>query len=91
MSAISEFAAKQAASNARIGAAISGITGDVTNLSAQIAALQASSGVLTVEDQALLDGIQAQGEALVAKLEALDAITAPVVLTEPAALANPEE
>ena len=65
MSAISEFAAKQAAYNARLAAAVAGITGDVQNLSAQIAALQASSGVLTAEDQALLDGLQAQTESLV--------------------------
>lgn len=74
MSAISEYAAAQAAFNARIETSVAGITADVTSLNDKITELQNSPGRITPEDQALLDGLQAQGAALAAKLEALDAI-----------------
>jgi capsule polysaccharide export protein KpsE/RkpR len=78
MSAISDFAAAQAVFNDRMDTAITGLQGDVANLNEQIAALQASAGTITPEDQALLDGIQTRAQAITDKLEALDSLTAPV-------------
>jgi len=77
MSAISDFATKQNAFNDRQDTAIAALQADVTNLNEQIAALQATAGTITAEDQALLDGIQARGSAISDKLEALDAQTPP--------------
>lgn len=79
MSAISDFAAKQSAFNDQMDAAVTGLTGDVKSLNDQIAALQASSGAITPEDQALLDGIQTRSQGIADKLTALDALTPPVV------------
>ncbi len=78
MSAISDFAAKQNAFNDRIDTAVSDLQGDVKSLNDQIAALQASGGAITPEDQALLDGITARSSAIADKLDALDALTPPV-------------
>lgn len=78
MQAITDFAAKVAAHNDKIDAAVTGLTGDVAELNRQIAALQASSGTLTPEDQALLDGIEARSAGVADKLAALDALTPPV-------------
>lgn len=97
MSAISDFAAKQKAFNDRQGAAIdavvasaAGLTSDVKSLNDQITALQNSQGGVTPEDQALIDGLETQGDALATKLEgvssalaALDAQTPPVVPPTP--------
>lgn len=77
MSAVSDFAAKVNAFNDRVDAAITGISGDIDALNAKILELQNTSGAITPEDQALLDAIQARGEAVATKLEALDAMTAP--------------
>lgn len=77
MSAISDFAAKQNAFNQRIGAAIDGVVADVKTLNDKIEELQNSGGAITPEDQALLDSLQEQGEALATKLEALDNLTPP--------------
>ncbi len=79
MSKISDFATKQNAFNDQMDTAVSGLTADVKNLSDQIAALQASAGEITPEDQALLDGIQARTQTVADKLTALDALTPPVV------------
>jgi phage-related protein len=78
MSAISDFATKMASFQTRIDTAISDLQGDVDNLTKQIAALQASSGTVTPEDQALLDGIQSTASGVADKLDALDALTPPV-------------
>ncbi len=78
MSAISDFAAKQAAFQARIDTAIADLQGDVKSLNDQITALQNSAGGITPEDQALLDGITATSSAVADKLDALDALTPPV-------------
>lgn len=83
MSAISDFAAKMTTFFDQQDAAISDLQGDVANLNAQIAALQNSSGTITPDDQALLDGIQTRGQAVSDKLTALDAITPPVVPAAP--------
>lgn len=77
MSAISDFAAKQNAFNDRIDAAVTGLQGDVDALNKTIQDLQNSAGTVTPEDQASLDALQARGEVIAAKLEALDALTPP--------------
>jgi len=77
MSVISDFAAKVNAFNDRIDTAVTDLQGDVDNLTKQIAALQASAGQITAEDQALLDGIQARVGTIADKLDALDALTPP--------------
>jgi len=81
MSAISEFATRQTAFNDRQDTAIAALQADVTNLNEQIAALQASAGTITAEDQALLDGIETRASAISDKLDALDALTPPKVPT----------
>ncbi len=78
MSAISDFADKMKVHNDHVDVAITGLQGDVKNLSDQIAALQASAGQITPEDQLLLDGIEARTAAIHDKLDALDALTPPV-------------
>ena len=78
MSAISDFATKQAAFQDRIDAAVTGLTADVAELNDEILKLQNTSGAITPEDQALLDGIQARSGAVADKLDALDGLTAPV-------------
>ncbi len=78
MSAISDFADKMKVHNDHVDVAVAGLQGDVKNLSDQIAALQASQGQITPEDQLLLDGIEARTAAIHDKLDALDALTPPV-------------
>lgn len=84
MSAISEFATKQAAFNTQIDAAVTDIATEISNLNTQIAALQNSSGEISPEDQALLDGLETSGQALAAKVQALDTLTPPAVPVAPA-------
>lgn len=83
MSAISDFAAKQKAFNDRQSAAIDGVVADVKALNDKITELQNSPGQVTPEDQALLDELQTQGEALASRMEALDSQTPPVVPPQP--------
>ena len=83
MSAISDFAAKVKAHQDAEDVAIAGLQGDVKSLNDQIAALQASQGQITPADQALLDGIDARGQAISDKLAALDALTPPVTPPTP--------
>ncbi len=78
MSAISDFAAKQKAFNDRQDTAVSGLTADVEALNKKIEELQNSPGAITPEDQALLNDLETRGDAITAKLEALDALTPPV-------------
>lgn len=98
MSRVTDFAVAQKAYNDRQAIAIdnivasqAGITGDVAELKRLIEELQNSPGGITPEDQALLDELQATGEAATAKLEAqaaalaaLDEATPPVVPPTPA-------
>jgi len=77
MSAISDFAAKQEEFNDRLSTALDGIAGDITELNDLITKLQNTPGVITPEDQALLDAAQVKGEALAKKAEDLDALTPP--------------
>lgn len=83
-SVIAEFAAKQGAFNTRqsqslesLTKGLEDLTGDVQTLNDKITELQNSPGEITPEDQALLDAIEARGEAITAKLEALDTLTPP--------------
>lgn len=84
MSKISDFASAMQANNDKIDKAIDGLTADVSDLKSQIATLQGTSGEITAEDQALLDGIQTKAGAVADKLAALDSQTeqAPVVPTD---------
>jgi uncharacterized coiled-coil protein SlyX len=77
MTAISDFAAKQQQFNARMDAAVDGLTKDVADLNAKILELQQTPGAITPEDQALLDSLEERGNAIAAKLEALDGLTPP--------------
>lgn len=85
MSAISDFNDKLQAFFTRQDTAISDLQGDVKNLQDQIAALQNSSGQITPEDQALLDGITAKVSAVSDKLDQLDQLTPPVTPPAPKA------
>jgi peptidoglycan hydrolase CwlO-like protein len=84
MTAISDFAVAQAAHNARLEASLTGIGDDIAALNAKIAELQATPGAITPEDQALLDDLQAKGEALATRFEEADALTPPAVPVDPA-------
>lgn len=77
MSAISDFAAKQNAHNAKVSADLDTINTGITNLNALIATLQNSAGTVTPEDQATLDQIEAAGAALETKADALANVTPP--------------
>ena len=77
MSAISDFNDKLKAFFDRQDTAITDLQGDVKSLQDQIAALQNSTGTITPEDQALLDGITTRVSAVSDKLDALDALTPP--------------
>lgn len=93
MSAISDYAEKQKAFNARQAAAIDGLvagvgglTEDVAGLNKKISDLQNSSGGVTPEDAATINDLETSGEALATRLEgvstalaALDAQTPPTV------------
>lgn len=83
MSAISDFATKLTGFFDRQDKAVADLQGDVDNLTKQIAALQATSGAITPEDQALLDGIQTRASTISDKLDALDALTPPVAPPAP--------
>lgn len=79
MGKITEFATAQKAFNARLETAVTGITGDVKALNDKIAELQNSQGEVTPSDQALINELQMQGEALAARFTALDELTPPTV------------
>lgn len=74
---IAAYVEKTNAHNARIDAAIAGVKGDVEAQAALIKQLQENPGPISPEDQAALDQLQISNEALAAKLEAVDAQTAP--------------
>ena len=74
MSAITDFAAKMTANFATLKT-------EITGLNAKITAFNNSPGTLSAADQAALDGIQAQSDALVA---AANSTSAPVVPPTPA-------
>lgn len=78
MATIQEFSVQQKAFNTRQAAAIdsavasvTGLTDDIAKLNQNIQDLQSSPGAITIEDQATLDELSVQGEAVAAKSEAL--------------------
>lgn len=75
MEAIQSFATRVNTKFAAIAKSVDGIVADVDDLKAQIAALQGSPGVLTAEDQAALDAVEATVGTLDEKTAALDAAT----------------
>lgn len=77
MSAISDFAAKQAAFNAEVSSDLEAIGDKITDLNNQIATLQNSAGSITPEDQSTLDAITAAGQDLQNKADALAGKTPP--------------
>ena len=93
MSQISDFLAKQKQFNDRQAAAIDaanssvlGLVNDIKSLNDKITELQNSSGAVTPEDAALINQLEADGDALATKseatataLKALDDQTPPVV------------
>ena len=79
MSAISDFAARQTAFNDRMDTAVAGVQADIEGLKALIEQLQNTPGGITPEDQDLLNQIEARAGAIADKLDALDALTPPVV------------
>ena len=83
MTKVGDFSNAQTAHNTRMGTALTGISEDIAALNAKIAELQGTQGAITAEDQALLDELQAQGEALAGRIEAADALTPPVVPVTP--------
>ncbi len=96
MSQFSDYLTKQKAFNERddkatsaISASIDNITHDVAGLNATIKQLQDSAGAVTPEDQALIDQLQTQGDAVASKLEtastALQALDESTPPTAPAA------
>lgn len=83
MSKISDFATAMTAFTDRQDKAVSDLQDDVKSLNDKITELQNSAGDITPEDQAALDAIQARAGAVADKLDALDALTPPVVPTTP--------
>ena len=79
MSAISIFAAKQAAYNTEISSDLDAIQAAIGILNDKITALQDSAGQVTPEDQALIDQLQTAGQDLATKADALAGKTPPVV------------
>lgn len=77
MTAISDFAAKQDAHNAKVSAALDDIKTEIGTLNTEISTLQNSPGTITPEDQATLDRLDASGTSLEAKVAALDTLTPP--------------
>jgi hypothetical protein len=78
MSAISDFSVKLNAFNDQMDVAVSDLQGDIKSLNDTILKLQNSTGQVTPEDQASLDALQARGQDIADKLNALDALTPPV-------------
>jgi hypothetical protein len=84
MSTIAQFVAKQNAIADRQDKAIAALQADIGTLNGLISELQNSIGVITPEDQALLDSLEARGNVIADKLDALDALTPDkVVVVQP--------
>lgn len=60
-----------------LGNAIDGVRGDIDTQAALIKQLQESPGTITPEDQAILDQLESNQQALVGKIQAVDAMTPP--------------
>ena len=75
MSVISDFSERVSAQFAVIDSAVDGVVADVTALKSKIEQLQNSSGVISAEDQALLNSIESIAGRLATKVNDLDAST----------------
>lgn len=75
MSVISDFAARVAEKFASIDTNVEGINGDIAWLKTKIEQLQNSTGVISAEDQAALDAIEARIGGLATKVADLNAVT----------------
>lgn len=74
MTKIEEFAEAQNSYNARIDAAVEGLSADIKALNDKITELQNNPGAISPSDQKLLDDIQLRSESIATKLEVLDAL-----------------
>lgn len=83
MTVISDFAAAVQGHFDSVATAIDGLAGDVQGLKDMIEKLQNTPGVITPEDQALLDQIQARAQEISSRVIGLDAMTPPVPPVEP--------
>lgn len=83
MSAVADFAAKQNEFNDKLNVSLEGLKSDLQFLNDELVKLQNSQGQLSEEDQGLLDGLLARGEAMAAKFADLDALNPPVAPAEP--------
>jgi hypothetical protein len=77
MTAITDFAAKQAAHNAKVAADLGAISTKIADLNTLVATLQTSPGAISAEDQATLDKLEAAGKDLEVKADALAGVTPP--------------
>ena len=80
MATLEQYLADQQTFNDAISKAVDDIQTIVNNLNAQIAALQASP-TISAADQAAIDALDANGQALVTKVQALDTLTPPAAPT----------
>lgn len=80
MKAIDDFVAKVQASNDKISADLDGIKTEIADLNQKIQDLQNSTGTLSATDQAALDTISTNSQALADKA---DALVVPAVPTPP--------
>lgn len=83
MSQVSDFAAKVNVAFDTLGTSVDGLVVDVKTLNDEITKLQGSQGVLSPEDQTLLDGITTRAQAIADKAKALDDLTAPPAIPQP--------
>ncbi len=70
--AIQAFATAEAATLTSLATALTNVTSGVVALDALITQLQNSSGYISAPDQALLDQIQTQSQALVTQVNAIN-------------------
>lgn len=79
MTAISDFAAKQNAHNTKVSDDLGAIAALLQAQNDLIKTLQNSAGPISPEDQATLDQLEANGQALQDKADALVAVPPPVL------------
>lgn len=71
MDAIATFAAQQTAFNTELASDLTDLSTKIGALNDKITALQNSAGVVSPEDQALIDKLQTAGAALVTQADVL--------------------
>ena len=74
MSAIRDFAARQAALNDRMDVAVAGLATEIKALNDDLGVLRQSADALSPEDQALLAMLEAKVGNILARLQAFDAL-----------------